>query len=181
MRRRSRVIGLLAAVLAMLVCGVGAYAGWRGLQNSPAYQYRAARDRWETHRLKHYRIAANYSTNWAQCHYDIEVRDEEVRHVYGVTCLSAESAQTLTVSGIFRTFERYATGRVCAATGCYCDGTYALRATYDPEYGYPQRMTTRFVRNWLDDLAHGQFRKMSCLRADLTVERIEVVSLEPLP
>ena len=154
---------------------------WRQWQASPVYQFREARRLWDARSFRHYRLSANFSTNWAQCHYDIEVRDDSIERVVGVTCLSAESAHTLTVDGIFRHFERYANERICAANGCYCDGTYVLRATYDPTWGYPQRITTRFARNWLDDLLAGQYRKQSCVRADPTVERIEIVSIEPLP
>ena len=178
MLRRSLALAL--GSLAVLACGLGGWWAWQQWQSTPVYQFREARQRWEARPFRHYRMSANYGTNWAQCHYDIEVRDEQIRHVYGVTCLSAESAQTLTVDSVFEVFERYASQRVCAATGCYCDGTYVLRATYHPDYGYPQRITTRFVRNWLDDLLHGQYRKQSCLRVDVTVERIEIVSVEPL-
>ena len=178
---RLRLFLLAVGSLTLLLGALGVYWGWRQWQTTPVYQFRDARERWERRPFRHYRLSANYTTNWAQCHYDIEVRDEKIRHVFGVTCLSAESAQTLTVESIFEKFEVYTTQRVCAATGCYCDGTYVLRATYHPEYGYPQRITTRFVRNWLDDLLHGQFRKQTCLRADVLVERLEVVSVEPLP
>ena len=175
----------LAAVVAGIVIAGGAVAAgavvWRQWQASPVYQFREARRLWDARSFRHYRLSANFSTNWAQCHYAIEVRDDTIQRVVGVTCLSAESAHTLTVDGIFRQFERYANERICAANGCYCDGTYVLRATYDPTWGYPQRITTRFARNWLDDLLAGQYRKQSCVRADPTVERIEIVSIEPLP
>jgi hypothetical protein len=181
MGRRLRLWLAVASGVLVLTAGLGVYWGWRQWQTTPVYQFREARDRWERRPFRHYRLSANYTTNWAQCHYDIEVRDEKIRHTFGLTCLSAESAQTLTVEGIFENFERYASQRICAATGCYCDGTYVLRATYHPEYGYPQRITTRFMRNWLDDLMHGQYGKQSCRRADVLEERLEVVSVEPLP
>lgn len=181
MGKRARLALIVVGALAVLVCAAGAAWGWNRFQDSPAAQYRAARERWETRRLRHYRLSANYTHQRAQCHYDIEVRDEAVQHVYGLTCLSAASVPSLTVTGIFKTFEPYATRRICAATGCYCDGTYEVRASYDPAYGYPLRIGTRFRRNWLDDLLHGQLGKMTCLRADVTIERLEVVSLEPLP
>ncbi len=174
---------ILGGVGLLLIAGAAAAGvwGWRQWQSTPVYQFRAARDLWAARTFRHYRLSANYSTNWAQCHYDIEVRDDNIERVHGITCLSAEGAHTLTVDGIFRNFERYTTQRVCAANGCYCDGTYVLRATYDPVLGHPWRITTRFVRNWLDDLLAGQYRQMSCVRADPTVERIEIVSVQPLP
>lgn len=181
MTRLAQWLLLGLGTLGVVAGALAVYWGWGQWQSTPVYQFRAARDRWEHRPFRHYRLSANYSTNWAQCHYDIEVRDGKIRHVFGVTCLSAESTHTLTVEGIFDNFERYTTERVCAANGCYCDGTYVLRATYDQEYGYPHRITTRFVRNWLDDLAHGQFRKQTCTRADVVVERLDIVSVEPLP
>ena len=181
MSKRARMALLAVSVAALLVCAAAGAWGYRQYQATPAYQFRTARLKWDTRPFRHYRMAANYRTNWAQCYYDIEVRDAKIRHVYSVTCLSATSTQTLTIETIFENFGKYVEKRICAATGCYCDGTYALRATYHADYGYPEWITTRFVRNWLDDLLHGQLNKQSCRRADVTFERIEVVKLEPVP
>ncbi len=178
---RLRLILLLALLLLLtLAAGIVTVAAWRQWQSTPVYQFRAARQLWSVRPFRHYRLSANMSTNWAQCHYDLVVRDDTIERVISITCLSAESTQTFTVDGIFQRFERYNTQRLCAANGCYCDGTYVLHATYDAELGYPHRITTRFVRNWLDDLVHGQLRKQSCVRADPVVVRLDIVSLEPL-
>ena len=172
---------LLAGTLVVSAGVVAALLGWRQWQANPVYQFRDARARWETRPFRHYRLSANFTTHLAQCHYDIEVRDEQITHTFGLTCLSAQSVPTLTIDGMFQNFERFTTQRLCAATGCYCDGTYVLRATYDPDWGFPRRITTRFVRNWLDDLLHGQYQKQTCRRADSEVERLEIVSVQPVP
>lgn len=181
MSKAARLSLIVVSVLALTVCAAGGWWGRRQYQATPAYQFRDARQRWDLRSPRHYRLAANFRTNRAQCLYDIAVRDGQISHVYSLTCLSAESLQTLTVDGIFDFFSRYVDKRVCAATGCYCDGTYVVRGAYHPEYGYPTQISTRFMRNWLDDLVNGQYGKQSCRRADVSFERIEVVKLELLP
>lgn len=178
--KRFRLFILAAGVIVVLGVGLVALAGWRAWQATPAYQFREARRLWEAQQFRHYRLAAHYATNWAQCYYDIEVLHERIVHVFGVTCLSSATSPTLTISGIFKNFERHTTDRLCSSNGCYCEGTYFVRATYDPTWGYPQSITTRFARNWLDDLIHGQYRTQTCRRTDPVVERIEVVSVIPL-
>jgi hypothetical protein len=172
-------------VLAGLVLmGLAALVGstvWQAWQATPAQQFNRARQLWEARPFQHYRLAAAYENNWAQCYYDIEVRAQRIGHVFGLTCISAAETQTLTVDGIFQVFERYVAGRVCSASGCYCDGSYVVRATYDATWGYPRRITTGFQRNWLDDLLRGKAGVRQCVRTDSLVEKIEVDKITPLP
>jgi len=168
---------VLLGLLALLV-------GWRLLQASPVYQFMQARRRWEARPFNHYRLAFDHGFTrggYAQCHHDVEVWNERIVHVFGATCLSGHVTQALTVSGIFDKFERYFAERVCSATGCYCEGAYLVRATYDPVLGYPQTITTGFHRNWVDDFLHNKLGVQDCLRTDPTVEKISVTSLTPLP
>ena len=179
--KKSRLVFLLAGIGVTVVIGLMGVALWRAWQSTPAYQFREARRRWEARPFQHYRLAANYEVNWAQCHYDIEVRHERIVHVFGLTCLSGAQSQTLTVGGLFENFERYLTQRVCSPNGCYCEGIYVVKATYDPTWGYPQRITTEFRRNWLDDLLRGKQGVQECLRTTPVVEKIDGVKLTPLP
>src|SRR4030095_6006351 len=136
---------------------------WGALKSAPRSQFPLARARWDINSISHYRMAANYGTNLAQCYYDVEVWQERIVHVFSATCLSNAETNMLTIGGIFEYFEAYATKRVCSPNGCYCEGSYTVRATYDPTLGYPQRITTFFRRNWLDDLLHGKLGIQQCL------------------
>ena len=172
---------LLAGISAAVVIGLIGVVVWRAWQTTPIYQFREARRLWEARPFRHYRLAANYAVNWGQCYYDVEVRNQRIVYVFSLTCLSGAASQSLTVDGIFENFERFVTDRVCSPNGCYCEGTYGVRATYDPTWGYPQSITTVFFRNELDDWLHGKYGVQECLRTDPVVEKIEVVAVTPLP
>ena len=161
--------------------------GWIGtqvldaLKSAPSSQFSLARHRWKTNAIGHYRMAANYTGNFAQCYYDFEVQQDRVIHVFTMSCLSSAESKTLTIDGIFKNFERLATERVCSPNGCYCEGIFTVSATYDSTLGYPQSITTYFQRSWLDDLLHGKIGVQQCLRTDPLVETFEVVKLTILP
>jgi hypothetical protein len=178
-RRLLLLISFGAAVIAVLAL-IG-WAAWRAWQSTPAYQFQEARARWRERSLPHYRLAVDYGTFIAQCHYDIEVRNELIVHTNSVTCLSNADTPMLAVEGIFERFERYVEERLCSSTGCYCDGTYVLKAQYDPGWGYPKRITTEFRRAWLDDVLHLKLGVQECFRSDPEVEKVEVRLLTPLP
>ena len=176
----SPVLVALTLILLAVIALIGAQV-FRALQASPTSQFSLARQRWETNSIVHYRMTANYSGNFSQCYYDIEVQQERLLHIFTMNCLSSAESKTLTIGGIFKNFERLATERVCSPNGCYCEGSYVLRATYDPTLGYPQRITTIFHRYWLDDLLHGKMGVQQCLRIDPVVETFEVVNITILP
>jgi hypothetical protein len=56
-----------------------------------------------------------------------------------------------------------------------------VRATYEDILGYPQRITTVFRRNWLEDLLHGKLGVQQCLRTDPVVERFDRIKITVLP
>jgi hypothetical protein len=178
-RRLALLISFLAACLSGLVwVGWRAWGWWRA---TPAYQFRAARARWEARNLPHYRMVVDYGTFIAQCHYDIEVSNDRVVQLYGGTCLSNATTPALTVNGIFTRFERYVDERVCSSNGCYCEGTYTVKAKYDPEWGYPIHITTEFRRGWLDDVLNLKLGVQECRRTDPEVEEVRILSVRPLP
>ena len=172
---------LPASLGVTVVIGLMGAGFWRAWQSTRVYQFTEARRVWEARTFQHYRMAANYAVNWAQCYYDVEVQNDRIIYVFGLSCLSSAESMTLTIDGIFENFERFVTQRVCSSNGCYCEGTYVVRATYDPTWGYPQTITTVFIRDWLDDLVHGKYEVQECLRTTPVVERIDVVKVSPLP
>ena len=153
----------------------------QALQTSPGSQFSLARHRWETNSILHYRMTANYSGNYSQCYYEIEVHGDRIVDIITMSCLSSAESKTLTINGIFKNFERYADQKVCSPNGCYCEGSFVLRATYEQALGYPQSITTIFHRYWLDDLLHGKIGVQQCLRMDPVVEKFEVVKVTVLP
>lgn len=170
----------LGSIILIIIALIGAQS-LSTLRTAPASQFSLARHRWETNAISHYRMAGNYTGNFSQCYYDIEVQTDRVVDIFTMSCLSSAESKTLTVDGIFENFERFAAGRVCSPNGCYCEGIYVVSATYDPTLGYPQSITTYFDRRWLDDLLHGKIGVQQCLRIDPVVEKFEVVKLTVLP
>lgn len=95
----------LAAIVVIAVPAVVGWFGWSTWRSVPEYAFRDARDQWQSGRVLHYRMEANYSTGFAQCHYDIEVKTRTVIRVHGMTCLSAATTNTLTIGeDIFEVF-----------------------------------------------------------------------------
>ena len=177
------VVLLVGAGLAVMA-GLLARWAWQAWQSSPAYQFAEARRRWEARPFRRYRLAFDDGFTrggYAQCHHAVEVVDDKIVRDFGTTCLSSHVTQALSVDGLFQKFERYFDGRVCSATGCYCEGVYVVKATYDPTWGYPQTITTMFQRDWVDDFLHRKLWVQDCLRVDPVVEKITVTMLIPLP
>ena len=181
LKKPWRVILGVAGFILLVVIGLLGMEFWRALQASPTIQFTQARHRWEASSLAHYRMQASYYDNYSQCYYDIEIQRDRVVHAFTASCMSSAESQTLTVSGIFKNFEPYATGRVCSPNGCTCEGMYVLRATYDPNLGYPQSITTIFNRDLVYDVLHGTWGVQKCLRTDPVVERFDRVKVSPLP
>jgi hypothetical protein len=179
-KNSSRVLLILAIIILLVLATIGA-ALWESLQSSPRTQFGLARHRWETNAIAHYRMIASYYGHRSQCYYDVEVLQGRVVRTFTSGCLGSGDSKNFTVDGIFKNFERYATQKVCSPNGCYCEGNYVVRATYDETLGYPQRITTTFRRDTLNDLLHGRLGVQQCLRTDPVVERFDRVKITILP
>jgi len=176
-----RIILNSTIVIIVFAVGIIGFEILSAFQSTPNRQYTQARGRWEASTLAHYRMVANYFGNFAQCYYDIEVKDERIVHAFSLSCISSAESKTLTVSGIFKNFEPYVAHLICSVNGCYCEGTYVLKATYNQTLGYPESITTVFHRDWTSDLLHGKLGAQQCLRTDPLVEKFEVVKVTILP
>ena len=179
-----------SCLIVLGVCGIVVVisAGWLAVKffdlyrYSPAMQYAEARQLWGFNSLAHYRMAVGFWSDSAQCYYDIEVLQDRIIHIHTFTCLGNSASKTLTVDGIFETFERFATETICSPNGCYCEGNYVVQATYDTALGYPRKITTAFARNSLTDLWHGKWRVQECLiRTNLTIDKFEIMRVDRLP
>lgn len=171
----------LAAIVVIAVPAVVGWFGWSTWRSSPEYAFRDARTQWQNGRVLHYRMEANYSTGFAQCHYDIEVKTRTVIRVHGMTCLSAATTNTLTIESIFEVFSQYVDDRICGPNGCSCEGAYVVKATYDPEYGYPRTISTTLQRNLLESVLSTDEGSINCRRARGRIDRIEILAFTPLP
>lgn len=174
-------LGTLVLILLFLL-------GWIGTEllgasrTTPKRQFLEARQLWALSSPTHYRMAAGYWSNVAQCYYNVEVLQDHIVHTYSFTCLGNSASNTLTVDGIFVTFERFATQPICSPNGCYCEGNYVVQATYDAVLGYPKSITTTFERSALTDLWHGKWRVQECLiRTNPIIEKFEILRVERLP
>ncbi|MBL8097250.1 MAG: hypothetical protein JNL73_23935 [Anaerolineales bacterium] len=171
----------IAALIVVTVPALVGWFGWQAWQSSPEYQFLQARRLWQSQATTHYRVEANYSTGFAQCHYDIEVKTRAVVRVHGLTCLGSATTNTLTIESIFEVFSRYVDDRVCGPNGCTCEGAYVIRATYDPEWGYPKTISTVFQRNLIEVVLSGGESTINCRRARARIDRLEILSFTPLP
>jgi hypothetical protein len=176
----SPVLVTLAILILVILLWIGAQV-FAALQSSPASQFILSRHRWETNAISHYRMNASYYGYRSQCYYDIEVLQGRVVRTFTSGCLGSGDSKNFTVDSIFKNFERFATQKVCSPNGCYCEGNYMVRATYEETLGYPQRITTVFRRDTLNDLLHGKLGVQQCLRTDPAVERFDRIKITILP
>lgn len=165
----------------LLILAVIGVALWDSFQSAPGTQFSLARRRWEINSILHYRMNASYYGHRSQCYYDVEVLQGQVIRTFTSGCLGNGDSKNFTVDGIFKNFERYAGQKICSPNGCYCEGNYTLRATYEETLGYPQRITTVFRRDTLNDLLHAKLGVQQCLRTDPVVERFDRVKITILP
>jgi hypothetical protein len=176
----SPVLVTLAVLILVVMLWIAAQF-FGAVRASPTSQFLLARRRWETNAIAHYRMNASYYGYRSQCYYDIEVLQGRVVRTFTSGCLGSGDSKNFIVDGIFDNFERYVTGRICSPNGCYCEGNYVVRATYDGTLGYPQRITTIFRRDMLNDLLHGKLGVQQCLRTDPPIERFDRIKITILP
>ena len=179
-KRFSPVLAILISLVVVVVVLIAAQLVL-AVQASPSSQFALARYRWERNAVSHYRMNASYYGYRSQCYYDVEILQGRVVRTFTSGCLGNGDSKNFTVDGIFENFERMATERVCSPNGCYCEGNYVVRAMYEETLGYPQRITTVFRRNWLEDLLHGKLGVQQCLRTDPVVERFDRIKITVLP
>lgn len=179
--RIPRWLWIAAGLIVLVVPPVIAWFGWQAWQATPEYQFREARTLWQSKLPNHYRMEANYSTGFAQCHYDIEVKTRAVIRVHGMTCLGSATTNTLTIESIFEVFGRYVDDRVCGPNGCDCEGAYVVRGKYDPDWGYPRTISTGFQRNLAEAVMYSGVNPVNCRTSRGRVDRVEILGFKPLP
>lgn len=179
--RFPRWLFAAAALLFLTVSALVGWLGWRAWQSSPEYEFQQARRLWQSQPTGHYRMEANYNTGFAQCHYDIEVKTRTVIRVHGMTCLGSATTNTLTIESIFEVFGKYVDQRVCGPNGCSCEGAYVVKATYDPDWGYPRTISTVFQRNLAEAVMGANLSTINCRRTRARIDRVEILNFTQLP
>ncbi|HEU5102404.1 MAG TPA: DUF6174 domain-containing protein [Roseiflexaceae bacterium] len=170
----------LALCLALVFgCGLGVL--W--LRPAPsvagrAYELAAARDRWLSRTITHYRLVMQ-APSW--CRLDVEIKGEKVVRVFENSCPTSPR----TVSGLFdmiKQLDSTADMVFCAPLGCECTEVRYVYARYDQELGFPRIIRLRRDRqmNWPELwhflTTHGV---PNCL-TPRDIELVEVVSLNPI-
>lgn len=101
----------------------------------------AARARWQARPFSGYRLVVQEETGASSCRQTVEVRDEKIERVLENRCVRLPS---WTVTNLFTWAEQSSDARSrCypSAITCVCYKTYSLRASYDPQLGYPRSIT----------------------------------------
>lgn len=136
----------LAISAATLVCGSLAILGWL-IWPSSAWarsQERAeAEQRWARRPFGHYRLEISDK----RCPQRIEIRNERVVRVDPNRC----DAPPRSITDLFDLIRRDETvSYPCILAGCICDDIIRVRASYDPQLGYPTRIIVRIRAepNW---------------------------------
>lgn len=143
--RPIRWLSLLASLL--LLCGLVGGGLWLLQPSGPAAlapeqrvrlaELTAARQRWMTAGLRHYRLKIEHTDFGLRCQTVAEIRDTTIVVVEQSTC----PAPPPTVDDLFRLIERHTSITVCGPNGCSCDGPIIANATYDSALGYPQQVS----------------------------------------
>jgi len=167
-----------AAIVAVLGCGLLALVRWQPAQER---QLADAENRWAQRPFSHYQLVVAAG---AACELGVEVRDEQaVRIFHPSTC----GYPVRTVKDLFDMLKR--NKRVtqdCTFFRCACRQSIDVYASYDEQWGYPQRIAVWLQRE--PNLQHPDFwsylltakQLPGCTRV-ADVEIVRVVSLTPLP
>ncbi len=177
---RSRVlVALLAICGALLACGFGALLGTHPSSTfSRAQELTDARNRWLSQPVPHYRLVMQ-APSW--CRLDVEIRAEQVVHVFENSCPSPPQ----TVTSMFEMIKQLdsAAGTIfCAPDGCECTEVRYVTASYDQQLGFPRSIRLRHERRtnwpmlWSFFVAHGL---PSCL-TPIDTNVVNVLSMQPI-
>ncbi len=176
-------------IVSGLAAGLGCFSlGYLTWQSTSYGQLLAARSRWAARPFAHYRFTIEQElvgafSSLVTCREVIEVRDEQVLHVASQTA-SACQLSLQTVSQVFDYIGQTMWERNCGPNGCSCDGPIDAIATYDPQSGYPQRISIGLRHDQRPLYAEFWRRRWfggHCTMIGYYGSRIKVLSLEPMP
>lgn len=140
---------LTALLAALLACsGLGLLLGFPTTDR----QLAAARQRWQLHGFSAYRLTVNEETESSSCRQSLEIQNERVRSVLLNECGRPAS---WTVPNLFTwTAQPGRFDSRCYPSGvtCVCYMVFSTQAIYNPDLGYPQRVTYQW--RLIPNLAH---------------------------
>jgi Family of unknown function (DUF6174) len=175
---RSRLLLVAGVVVAATAC-VLTLAGAVWLRSAPARQLAAAQQRWAARPFSAYRLVVDVHA-FGSCHYDVEVRDEQVVKIFQRSCLQPAP----TVTDLFRVVGASLQEQECGPNGCGCDGPIGVDAAYDAQLGYPTNLAARIKPEYrwrYLDYWKRQFLGGGCTLIGWVGERRQVLSLTPIP
>jgi hypothetical protein len=180
-----RIVLILAGLISSLGCFSLGYTAW---QYTSYGQLFAARARWASRPITHYRLTVEQElvggySSLVTCREVSDVRDERVLHI--ATQLAFPCQLPLqTVSQLFDYIGQTLWQRNCGPNGCSCDGPIDAMATYDSQHGYPQQVNIGLRLDQRQLYAEFWRRRWfggHCSLIRYYGSRIRVLSLEPLP
>jgi hypothetical protein len=136
----------LLLITILLTSGIAIFANYKSFGSTSINQLTAAKKKWDTENVKHYRLTLNYSSH--DCQQEVEIKDEKVIAVKQSTC---PTIPPQTVAQLFNQIETAAKGEECGPNGCACDGPMRIDAIYDAKYGYPTQLDFKLKpdQRWL--------------------------------
>jgi len=194
MQRRWYQRLLIFVVVILLSCSAALWLGARDLLTFPEdRKLAAARQRWATHAIPHYRLVVRMvDDDGGGCRQDIVVQHEQVMRVFENTCRGSARTVTELFDWIEQRIASYrAQPRGCGPNGCACDGTLGVDATYDAERGYPTSTHihllpeegSRFPSYWWKWIWGGGKVMCTAMGGDLQSfygEELQVIDLQPV-
>jgi hypothetical protein len=166
------VLGILSA------CGL---AGWLTAQGDSRAQLAAAEARWQARPFLSYRLVVETRVG---CQLEVEVTDEQV---VSVVRPSPCGTSGRTVKELFDVVKRNKPiVQECTFYNCVCRQEISVYASYDPQWGYPRRISVWLAReiNWTKpDLWRyvWSFQRLPDCRRTADAQIVRVDSLLPLP
>ena len=161
-------------------------------QSDPISDLESAKAKWAATGITDYRIVVEFPRPFLTCKQDFEVRGTNVSHKFKDTCTMGSAVtgtrSTIwpTVATLFNQIEESQKNQLCGPNGCVCDGPIVTDVVYDPERGYPQKITytlrqdlrSRDPQYWLA-MIDGSLA--NCPQVTYVGQTIRVTSLEAVP
>lgn len=185
MRTPHLAIVLLSSVGVLVGVGIlSQNSSFANGQPASAHDFRQAQQQWNAERPSHYRVTmTTYGSSIAPpgCQQTVEVQNEQVVRVLDSTCPADALRIPMTVSQVFEQFQDQATQVTCGPNGCACDGVVQVRATYDPQLGYPQQIESKLTTDWLNsEYWRTRWTGQPCTMIGFIEHQVAIESLEPI-
>ncbi len=173
--RRQLLTATSTMLAGLTLFGICAFS----LNSSEANQLAAARSKWISKSVSHYRLSLSYSSH-VNCQQEVEIQNDKVIAVRKNTC---SAMPAMTVTDLFKKVQSLADSKQCGPNGCACDGNVGVDASYDAKFGYPRQVQIRLKpeNRWLN-LGYwtNQFTGGACTAIGFVDQKITVRAFNPV-